>query len=245
MKKHKIWRTGVLLLVLCDIIAVGFSLIAGFSFRFGFFQTIPYFYSTKMLRNLLMLSVAVVLSNLVTRRYGTYWRYFGLQDLILQFASTVITACLTVVMAHFDLVEMPPELLIIVPILLFLSMSFIRMAPRLFRMGVSRIQPSESSDPRVPTLVYGAGEAGNYLLENVRLKHARTVKLIGYLDDNEKLWGQQIGGLSVFGGGGRLEEIVRKYSVREVIIAIPSAEPDFIRGVFRRCSAMGVVGERC
>ena len=241
MKKHKIWRTGVLLLVLCDIIAVGFSLIAGFSFRFGFFQTIPYFYSTKMLRNLLMLSVAVVLSNLVTRRYGTYWRYFGLQDLILQFASTVITACLTVVMAHFDLVEMPPELLIIVPILLFLSMSFIRMVPRLFRMGVSRIQPSESSDPRVPTLVYGAGEAGNYLLENVRLKHARTVKLIGYLDDNEKLWGQQIGGLSVFGGGGRLEEIVRKYSVREVIIAIPSAEPDFIRGVFRRCSAMGVV----
>ena len=244
MKKHKIWRTGVLLLVLCDIIAVGFSLIAGFSFRFGFFQTIPYFYSTKMLRNLLMLSVAVVLSNLVTRRYGTYWRYFGLQDLILQFASTVITACLTVVMAHFDLVEMPPELLIIVPILLFLSMSFIRMAPRLFRMGVSRIQPSESSDPRVPTLVYGAGEAGNYLLENVRLKHARTVKLIGYLDDNEKLWGQQIGGLSVFGGGGRLEEIVRKYSVREVIIAIPSAEPDFIRGVFRRCSAMGVVVKR-
>lgn len=48
----------------------------------------------------------------------------------------------------------------------------------------------------------------------------------------------------MFGGGERLEELVRKYNIREVIIAIPSASSDFIRGVFRRCSAMGVVVKR-
>ena len=98
----------------------------------------------------------------------------------------MITAVCMLALDHFGLVEMPPELLMIIPILLFLFMSFERMIPKLFRMGVSRIQPMEKSDPRVPTLVYGAGEAGNYLIENVRLNHARTVKLVGYIDDNER-----------------------------------------------------------
>lgn len=244
MKKRKIWRVGIALLVLCDILAVVAAILIGFSFRFGFFETIPRFYNTRMLLYISVLTLTVVFSNALMRRYSTYWRYFNLQDLFLQFISSIITAVCMMVLDHFGLVEMPPELLIIIPILLFLFMSFERMIPRLFRMGVSRIQPTENNDPRVPALVYGAGEAGNYLLENVRLKHARTMKLIGYIDDNEKLWGQKIGGLNVFGGGERLEELVRKYNVREVIIAIPSASSDFIRGVFRRCSAMGVVVKR-
>lgn len=244
MKKRKIWRAGIALLVLCDILAVVAAILIGFSFRFGFFETIPRFYNTRMLLYISVLTLTVVFSNALMRRYSTYWRYFNLQDLFLQFVSSIITAVCMMVLDHFGLVEMPPELLIIIPILLFLFMSFERMIPRLFRMGVSRIQPTENNDPRVPALVYGAGEAGNYLLENVRLKHARTMKLIGYIDDNEKLWGQKIGGLNVFGGGERLEELVRKYNIREVIIAIPSASSDFIRGVFRRCSAMGVVVKR-
>ena len=244
MKKRKIWRAGIALLVLCDILAVVAAILIGFSFRFGFFETIPRFYNTRMLLYISVLTLTVVFSNALMRRYSTYWRYFNLQDLFLQFVSSIITAVCMMVLDHFGLVEMPPELLIIIPILLFLFMSFERMIPRLFQMGVSRIQPTENNDPRVPALVYGAGEAGNYLLENVRLKHARTMKLIGYIDDNEKLWGQKIGGLNVFGGGERLEELVRKYNVREIIIAIPSASSDFIRGVFRRCSAMGVVVKR-
>lgn len=244
MKKRKIWRAGIALLVLCDILAVVAAILIGFSFRFGFFETIPRFYNTRMLLYISVLTLTVVFSNALMRRYSTYWRYFNLQDLFLQFISSIITAVCMMVLDHFGLVEMPPELLIIIPILLFLFMSFERMIPRLFQMGVSRIQPTENNDPRVPALVYGAGEAGNYLLENVRLKHARTMKLIGYIDDNERLWGQKIGGLNVFGGGGRLEELVRKYNVREIIIAIPSASSDFIRGVFRRCSAMGVVVKR-
>lgn len=244
MKKRKIWRAGIALLVLCDILAVVAAILIGFSFRFGFFETIPRFYNTRMLLYISVLTLTVVFSNALMRRYSTYWRYFNLQDLFLQFVSSIITAVCMMVLDHFGLVEMPPELLIIIPILLFLFMSFERMIPRLFQMGVSRIQPTENNDPRVPALVYGAGEAGNYLLENVRLKHARTMKLIGYIDDNERLWGQKIGGLNVFGGGERLEELVRKYNVREIIIAIPSASSDFIRGVFRRCSAMGVVVKR-
>ena len=244
MKRKKIWHAGIVLLALCDILAVVASILIGFSFRFGFFETIPRFYNAQMLLYISVLSLTVILSNVLTRRYSTYWRYFSLQDLFLQFVSAMITAVCMLALDHFGLVEMPPELLMIIPILLFLFMSFERMIPKLFRMGVSRIQPMEKSDPRVPTLVYGAGEAGNYLIENVRLNHARTVKLVGYIDDNERLWGQTVGGFHVFGGGELLEELVRKYAVREVIIAIPSASSDFIRGVFRRCSAMGVVVKR-
>lgn len=242
--KKKRWHAGTLLLVLCDAVAVICALLIGLSLRFGFFAAIPHLYTKKMMLNLTMTALAALVSNLMMRRYNTYWRYFNLQDLILQFGSGVITMALLFLFNALELVEMPLELLVSLPILLFLFMSFIRLTPKLCRMGYSRIQPVENKDPRVPTLVYGAGEAGNYLLENVRLNHANTVKLIGYLDDDEKLWNQNIDGLTVFGGGGKLEEIIRKYSVKEVVIAIPTASTELIRSVFRRCSALGVVVKR-
>ena len=49
MKRKKIWHAGIVLLALCDILAVVASILIGFSFRFGFFETIPRIYNAQML----------------------------------------------------------------------------------------------------------------------------------------------------------------------------------------------------
>ncbi len=69
-------------------------------------------------------------------------------------------------------------------------------------------------------LIYGAGAAGSQLA--MVLKPDPTYSLVGFIDDNEDLKGWNVLGLNVF-SPLELTTIIRKKSVDELILAIPSA----------------------
>jgi FlaA1/EpsC-like NDP-sugar epimerase len=88
-------------------------------------------------------------------------------------------------------------------------------------------------------LIVGAGEAGRMLArEMVAARDA--YELVGFLDDDPSLEGDNIAGVAVLGGCDALPEVAGESDVDEVIIAVPSGTRAFVRRVISLCRDAGV-----
>ena len=83
------------------------------------------------------------------------------------------------------------------------------------------------------TLIVGAGDAGNMILEKIHASPQLGYHPIGFLD--EELVGKTIQGLPVLGELEDLGEVVRHYHVDEVIVALPEASHEDLLSVISRC----------
>jgi FlaA1/EpsC-like NDP-sugar epimerase len=90
------------------------------------------------------------------------------------------------------------------------------------------------------TLIYGAGGAGELLLQDIKGNPKVPYKVIGFVDDNPLKDGAVIHGMRVMGSGQRLVQLVKRYRIQEVLIAIPSATAAETWAILGRCSEAGV-----
>ncbi|OMH30903.1 nucleoside-diphosphate sugar epimerase/dehydratase [Motiliproteus sp. MSK22-1] len=70
-------------------------------------------------------------------------------------------------------------------------------------------------------LIYGAGEAGVQLASS--LSHSHSLRLLGFIDDDQKLHGHQVAGLQVYGGQSAIAGLKDSCGSLEVLLAMPSA----------------------
>jgi len=71
----------------------------------------------------------------------------------------------------------------------------------------------------VNVIIFGAGSAGVQLKYSLNLEP--NLNVVGFLDNNQNLRGKYIEGIKVF-NPNKLGKIVKKYKVKEILIAIPS-----------------------
>ncbi len=96
----------------------------------------------------------------------------------------------------------------------FLMLAGSRVAFRLFR----QLLPAPSAGGR-RVLIYGAGDAGELLLREMRNNLRLQYTPVGFVDDDPFKKGKVIHGLRVFGGNGHLRRICAEQQVEEVLIS--------------------------
>ncbi len=69
-------------------------------------------------------------------------------------------------------------------------------------------------------LLVGAGESGRSLLELLNGNHPSPYQVVGVIDDDPSMEGQQFAGAPVLGAGDRLLELADREAVSDVIVAI-------------------------
>ena len=89
-----------------------------------------------------------------------------------------------------------------------------------------------------PVLILGAGEAGARLTKE--LSHSRQWRIVGLLDDDPAVQGRLLRNISVLGPISELPLWTRRFGVRTVIIALPSAAHAVRRRVAELCAAARV-----
>ncbi len=76
------------------------------------------------------------------------------------------------------------------------------------------------STPRIPVIIYGAGEAGAQLIQ--ALRYGAEFEPVAFVDDNPRLWGSVILGLNVW-SASRLPRLIARHQAGLILLALPSA----------------------
>jgi FlaA1/EpsC-like NDP-sugar epimerase len=105
-----------------------------------------------------------------------------------------------------------------------------------YRTGFERFRRSrwENGDPKTRVLIVGAGEAGNLLAREIR-RYPTGFELAGFVDDEPTKWGDWIQGVEIIGASVDLPAIAAAVSADELILAVPSAEPEDLRRLVSIC----------
>lgn len=107
---------------------------------------------------------------------------------------------------------------LIQPILLFMLIGISRGGAYYWLGGEYKRRVGASSKERI--LIYGAGAAGRQIA--AALSGNRDMKVVGFIDDDKKLKGQVLNGLTIY-HRKRLREQAERLHVTHVLLAIPSA----------------------
>jgi FlaA1/EpsC-like NDP-sugar epimerase len=223
--------------VVIDAALVGASLYAAYLLRFD--AQLPPQYVRQCLEVLpLAISVSLAVCGL-TGIYRQVWRYFSAQDALAVAGAVTLTSLISIVWRIFDSgvftgAVIPFGVLLIFPFFAFGAMVTARVIRRVsynYAGSASQVRPSASSGQRV--LLAGAGEAGLYLLRELR---ERGFQVVGFVDDQLELQGRTIGGCRVLGTTHVLDSVIRDHPVDEVVLCMPSAPKAVHQRIASQCA---------
>jgi len=126
----------------------------------------------------------------------------------------------------------PRSVLLLHPILAFVGVCGVRFA---IRWGKTRFNmPRAYTGQESNVLLMGAGELGESVLRQMLKTPMAKYRVIGFLDDDASKWGLHIHDYPVFGGRDSLSEVLTRYQVDEIVIAIGSKRGEIVRDLVER-----------
>ena len=200
----------------------------------------PIWDSAAMAAALPVVAVLLLVRPLVNVRFGLYrrvWHYATIVELI-QIAiatfigSIVAMAATLVLMVTTGLTgpeALPPSFWLSEWVINLALVGGIRFAIRASSEWQIH-RSTDGSDPsRVPTLLFGAGDAGAMVARSAMREVRAGIRPVGFLDDDPSRIGQTVVGLRIFGGVSHLPSAMAATGARRLLITMPLATGSAIR----------------
>ncbi len=166
------------------------------------------------------LSAAVACSLLVLVRVGVYRAlvlYLGLQFVVQLLKAVSFATCLVAAACFLSL---PPESLDYSLFPIFWMLALLLTGGSRFLVKVMTQALIQNFRPKEPVIIYGAGSSGMQLL--VALQNGEQYLPVAFVDDSHRMIGSTVHGIRVYSPNS-LYELIESYSVRQILLAIPSA----------------------
>ncbi|RKY32017.1 MAG: hypothetical protein DRP74_03540 [Candidatus Omnitrophota bacterium] len=170
--------------------------------------------------------------------YRGVWKYIGISDSINIFkavsvGSLVLVIFLTLTVRFKDYSR--AVFIIDWLILLFLIIGS-RFLFRIIDEFFSRIQ-----NGRKRIFIFGAGDAGEMVIREIKRNRSLRYNPVGFIDDDRIKIGNKIHGVPVLGSRDQLKDLIRYYSISEVIIAMPSMSEEVSKEIEKICRDSNVL----
>lgn len=220
-------RRKIATLILVDSILLVFANIASY-----------YFMKPFVLIPMDFMQISIVLSIVLYWLFGWIFRVFSrinrytnLREMIAIFLALTLSSITTILLLFFSKENYSMRLVIST---YFLSMFFIIASRLVWRLYIekknSRCIPSEEVKN---TLILGAGEGGRILYNSLLgSKTAGDINVVGFIDDDPNKRHTYLSGKKVLGSIKDLPELVEKYEIAMITIAIPSLSRKKLREIF-------------
>ena len=154
--------------------------------------------------------------------YRAIFRYSGLLAMVTVARAMLLYGVLfAAVFTFYGVQGVPRTVGLIQPLLLLVLLGASRAAARVWLGGLYQNQIQNSALPQV--LIYGAGNAGRQLASGMANNH--EMRVVGFLDDDDRLHGQNLNGLEIYNPAD-LEEVASQKGITDVLLAMPSASRD-------------------
>lgn len=242
----KIPITRIFLLIASDLLAVLLSTVLSLYVRFDLsFLEIPRIYWDIVLGLYFYNAIITLIVFNIFRLYNSVWRYASDTELVNNVIAVVICALMQPVMFWVERGELPEGMRMPTsyPFLYaFFMLIFtlgVRFSYRFLRMFQNRRLNRFGNAKRVNCMIVGAGAAGNAILKEIETSNYLSMHVACVMDDNPGCHGKYLRGVPIVGGRDMISECVEKYSVDEIIIAIPSASRSTLRPLLEICKETG------
>lgn len=162
------------------------------------------------------------------RLHEGVWRYTSVYDIRAIVGAVLASSAAIYLVAHTPLgpAMYPRSVIVVDALLLTLLLGGVRISRRV-SAGLSRGKP----DKRI--LIFGAGDAGELIVRDMKQNSSYNYQPIGFVDDDPDKLGQRIHGVPVLGSREDLPGILAHLRPDEVLLALPSAEPAAVRAIVR------------
>jgi len=221
-----------LILMAMDIFLVVLSLCLSvflkFDFQFSSFRSI----GLRIISRYVLLVLAVYISAfLAFQVHKSLWSYIGIQEL-LSIAYAVICATIVLV-AGVIAANMDVRFASISITMGLLSLSLMLNVRVFYRILKDRSGRREKAN----SLIVGAGDGGYLMLKELEKNTRHNAYIVGFADDRKA--GNIISGKRVLGKIREIPDLVRRYHVTKIFIAIPSLNQSELRRIIDICQTTG------
>lgn len=236
--KEKAYRIRVCILLVADIIVINICSLLALLVRFDFkFSAIDERYLSNATTYSPINTLTIVFILWLFRLYSSVWTYASVSELkkiVLATATNFVVQ--TVGMHKVFNKPMPRSYYIIYALFLLLALMCLRFSYRAIRMFRRQYASSNATN----VLIVGAGQAGLMLAKEIQSSTYLDKKLIGFIDDNRNKKGKYLMGMPILGNRYDIADIVGKYSIDEIYVAIPSLERAKLKEIYNLCAETGV-----
>ena len=225
-------------LVCAMLTQIGLVMLANlFAFMLRFEMQIPDNYWQWALRGMPFIAAVYGIGFGVFGIQRGLWRYVGFHDLKLIVGTGLASTVATYALFHGFLgwVAYPRSVIVLTGLLSIIFLGGIRVAVRILREWAMAV---DRTTTRV--LIVGAGNAGEMLARDLRMNPAHKYEPAVFVDDNPIKQRRTIHGIPVEGVIEDIPSLVRRYRVKEIIVAIPSALPRVMQRVVASAAACHV-----
>ncbi|MDH7513191.1 MAG: methyltransferase domain-containing protein [Clostridiales bacterium] len=219
---------------LVDILIFLFSYFAAF---FIMFEGIP---DSAHLKRALLLALFVILARIACFHafsiYLAAWKFFSVIDAVAVFRAVLpVTAALLLgrflLPAKWPLFKLPLSIISLEFFLTLTGTLGVRMIDRLaYERAEGRIQKRKN------ILLIGAGEAGNNVAKELSRRHCSEARVLGFVDDDPKVFNSVIRGIRVLGNTAQIPEIIKKFNIDEAIITTPGLASEDVQRIIKICT---------
>ncbi|MBO4411748.1 MAG: polysaccharide biosynthesis protein [Lachnospiraceae bacterium] len=232
------WQIIAVFLGLYDLIVVAGAWFLALWIRFDFrFSSIPANMLDAYIKFIPFYMVACLLIFWVFRLYRSVWRFASYTELIRVTLASILTIALHISGITVFLRRMPITYYVLGAVFQYVFVLGIRFMYRLLLL--LRGRQKEPKAEKTPVMLVGAGEAGLVILRDVKNAKETNEKVVCIIDDDPNKLGRLIDGVQVVGDREFIPTAVRKYKVKKIYIAIPSASKAQLKKIINICNLTG------
>ncbi|AKI97445.1 nucleoside-diphosphate sugar epimerase/dehydratase [Kosmotoga pacifica] len=217
-----------LILAFTDYLLIYGSYALGMYFRYGIFSL----NEPEFFQNGAFFSFFILLSLILNGTYRVSWSYANFQDFWIILRGTFLGYVVgfffgrAILLLNIKIFTVP----LTVSTMTFIGSTLLIIWSRIFWLTYLFLKIDREGGSKDRLLIIGAGDAGTALADEI-MRNPSYGRIIGFLDDSPRKQKKRIHGLPVLGSSESVMELVEKYDITRIIIAIPSATSEEIRRI--------------
>lgn len=227
-------------LIVFDVLAVYFAAFFSLFVRFDFMICDELkMYMRVFHRYYPIIALASIIVFAIFHMYSSLWKYAGVTEMMNIFGACIIVDVLQMVffvLVPYNGLGMPRSYYIAYGFFILVFEMASRFSYRAIREYLNRRAERQM---KTNVMVVGAGNAGESLIREITGSCYVQKKVVCIIDDTKSKIGNYIHGIKVVGDRYDIPEMVKKYDVHEIMIAIPSASANQIKEILDICKETG------
>lgn len=230
----------IIALVIMDVMSILLVSFAALYIRYDFsFQDIdPVFF--KHCENLLIPNIiGTLLFFVIWKLYRSVWRYASANELVNIVGATACASLAQFVYCKFTDNRMPRSYSVLYFFLLTLAICCIRFGYRILRLINNKRMSLLGKEHCVNVMIIGAGAGGDMILKEIENSRYLSMRAKCIIDDQPGCHGKLMRGVPIVGGRESILDAVGRYSIDEIIFAIPSAGVQTRKEILDICKESG------